>query len=99
MATVEELCEAMENRRELAVSTQAGERIVHPHAVYRSTKGNILLECWQVSGASTSGEVPGWKRLPIDQITSSRPTGGTLRVALGYNPTSTYQRTEVFCRL
>lgn len=99
MATIEELCRAITTRQELAVSTVAGERIIHPHCVYRSTRDKVLLECWQVSGASDSGKVPWWKNLPIEQIVSLTPTGGTFEAAEGYNPTSMYHRTEVFCRL
>ena len=99
MATIDELCEAIGKCERLIIDTSEGQRTVDPHAVYRSTKGKDLLECWQVSGTSSSQESCGWKHIALDSINSVTATGETFTAAEGYNPASTYRKAEVYCRL
>lgn len=99
MVSIDELCEAIGNCEQLSIETSEGQRTIDPHAVYRSTKGNDLLECWQIGGTSSSGESSGWKHIPLDSINSVTPTGETFNAAAGYNPASTYRKAQVYCRL
>ena len=47
-------------------------RVVHPHAVYRSAAGGLFLDGLQVSGASRSGSLPGWREFALMRIVDVR---------------------------
>jgi hypothetical protein len=43
-------------------------RVVHPHAVYRSASGSLFVDALQVSGATRSGSLPGWREFALMRI-------------------------------
>jgi predicted DNA-binding transcriptional regulator YafY len=47
-------------------------RVVHPHAVYRAASGGLFLDGLQVSGASRSGSLPGWREFALMRIADLR---------------------------
>ena len=47
-------------------------RVVHPHAVYRAASGTLFLDGLQVSGASRSGSLPGWREFALMRIADLR---------------------------
>jgi hypothetical protein len=49
-----------------------GPRVVHPHAVYRTSSGALRLEAVQVSGATSSGRLPGWREFDLMKIADVR---------------------------
>lgn len=93
------LFDAIQHRRQLLLHTPTGVRVIHPHIVFVSTAGYVLLEAWQVFGPSRSGHATGWKRFYVDDIIAWQATGAVFEPAPGYRPYSTYQRGLVLCRL
>ena len=71
------LTAAIQNRRVIQIVYEPGPRIIEPHALGRSTDGNVLLRAYQVEGASSSGEHEHWKLFRIDKVQCAEPTGGT----------------------
>jgi predicted DNA-binding transcriptional regulator YafY len=63
-------------------------RVVHPHAVYRTSSGNLRVECVQVAGATTSGQLPGWREFELMKIADIRLLDAEFQVASDFNPTS-----------
>jgi predicted DNA-binding transcriptional regulator YafY len=49
-----------------------GARVVHPHAVYRTSSGGLRVEGVQVSGATSSGSLPGWRDFELMRISDLR---------------------------
>jgi predicted DNA-binding transcriptional regulator YafY len=47
-------------------------RVVHPHAVYRSAAGGLFVDALQVSGATRSGSLPGWREFALMRIVDVR---------------------------
>ena len=47
-------------------------RVVHPHAVYRAASGGLFVDALQVSGASRSGALPGWREFALMRIAELR---------------------------
>jgi predicted DNA-binding transcriptional regulator YafY len=47
-------------------------RVVHPHAVYRAASGTLFLDGLQVSGATRSGSLPGWREFALMRIADIR---------------------------
>jgi predicted DNA-binding transcriptional regulator YafY len=43
-------------------------RVVHPHAVYRAASGGLFMDGVQVSGATRSGALPGWREFALMRI-------------------------------
>jgi len=42
-------------------------RTIHPYGVCQTSRGNMIIVCWQVAGFSGSGQLPAYKSLKIDQ--------------------------------
>jgi hypothetical protein len=66
-----------------------GSRIVHPHAVYRTSTGKLCLDGLQVSGESSSGRLPGWREFELMKVAEVRVLDARFEPAPDYNPTST----------
>ena len=47
-----------------------GYRIVEPHMVAYNSANHLALSAWYLSGASESGEGPGWREYLISGISS-----------------------------
>ena len=66
-----DLIDAVRERRVVELPYEGrGARIVHPHAVYRTASGALRLDGVQVSGASRSGALPGWRDFDLMRITA-----------------------------
>jgi predicted DNA-binding transcriptional regulator YafY len=66
----------------------AGARVVHPHAVYRTAAGKLLVEGVQVSGETSSGSLPGWREFELMRVTDVRLLDATFSLDPAYNPGS-----------
>lgn len=47
-----------------------GLRVVEPHMVAYNRRDNLALSAWYLSGASESGEGPGWREYLLSEMTS-----------------------------
>jgi hypothetical protein len=47
---------------------EGGARVVHPHAVYRTSAGGLRVDGVQVGGTSRSGSLPGWRDFELMKI-------------------------------
>lgn len=62
-------------------------RVVHPHALYRTSTGKICIDGYQVAGPTTSGgKLPDWRPFDLAKITSAQPLADTFSIAPGYDP-------------
>ncbi len=66
----DELANAIRTQSLLKIWYAPGERLVEPHAFGRSSKGDLLLRAFQVSGVSSSGEHENWKLFRVDRLGS-----------------------------
>lgn len=62
-------------------------RVVHPHAVYRTSSGDLRLEAVQVSGPS-SGALPGWRDFELMRIADLRLLDIDFQPAADFNAAS-----------
>jgi hypothetical protein len=62
-----------------------GARLVHPHAVYRTASGGLRVDGLQVSGASSSGSLPGWRDFELMKISDVRVLGAEFEPAGDYD--------------
>lgn len=58
---------AMQSKQCLSFSYGGYPRVAEPH-VYGIKNGKIEILCFQISGASSSGEILGWKRFELSKI-------------------------------
>ena len=65
-----QLANAVRTQTMLRIWYDPGERIVEPHALGWSSKGDMLLRAFQVSGVSNSGEHENWKLFRVDRLTA-----------------------------
>jgi hypothetical protein len=85
-----ELLDAVRAHRvvELAYRGRAGvgARIVHPHAVYRTSSGKLCMEGVQVGGETRSGSLPGWREFELMKVVEVRVLSTVFEPAPDYNP-------------
>jgi hypothetical protein len=68
------ICEAIRERRLLAVDYGGSRRLVQPHVYGDDHAGDRLLSAYQVSGGSASGASHGWKSFRMDRVGSVAST-------------------------
>jgi predicted DNA-binding transcriptional regulator YafY len=66
----------------------SGTRIVHPHALYRTTAGGLCLDAVQVSGQTRSGRLPAWRQFHLMQIDEVRVLDVRFHPASDFDPSS-----------
>ena len=92
--------EAIRKMRRLSISYDPGERIVEPHVLGRSSKGDLLLRAFQVSGASASGEHHNWKLFRLDRMLSAAESGDEFDGPRPlYNPDDSAMKGGIIARL
>jgi hypothetical protein len=78
---------AIEAQRALFLVYRGGAtRVVHPHALYRTAAGRVLLDGYQVAGDSSSGDLPGWREFDLALTTDVEPLGDGFDIAPGFDP-------------
>jgi hypothetical protein len=65
-----------------------GARVVHPHALYRTTSGGLCVDGVQVAGDSSSGRLPTWKQFHLMQIDNVRILDSHFNPAPDFDPSS-----------
>jgi hypothetical protein len=83
-----DLVDAVRAHRAVELIYRGGSRIVHPHAVYRSTAGKLCLDGVQVAGVSRSGALPGWREFELMKIADVRVLETTFDTDTGFKPES-----------
>ncbi len=61
-----------------------GEKIVEPHCLGVTTKGNLALRCWQRRGFSASGQHTAWKLILVENILHCQLANETFEPHAGY---------------
>ncbi|MET4677249.1 hypothetical protein [Luteibacter sp. ME-Dv--P-043b] len=64
------VCQAIRERRLLAIEYGGTHRLVQPHVYGDDHAGHRLLSAYQVSGDSASGASRGWKSFRMDRVGS-----------------------------
>ena len=64
-----------------------GWRLAQPHVLYRSTHGTYV-DVYQISGATSSKSLPGWRPLIVDNILELEELEVTFTPAPGLNLSS-----------
>jgi hypothetical protein len=65
------LSKAAKERRRAAIRYEGQRhlRVVEPHVIYLDDEGNVVADCYQVKGQSSSGKAPPfWKTIRITKI-------------------------------
>lgn len=98
---VSQLCGAVSAKQIVALRRQGdpSERIVEPHVVYEAKNGNILVDFYQTDGHSSSGRLPTWRQLKVEDIVSIRTLTDHFdaRYLEGYNPQNKDRYTRIIC--
>jgi hypothetical protein len=60
-------------------------RTVHPQVLFRTSAGELCVDCFQVAGYSSSGGLPDWRCFGVAEIEGVEVTGGSFGPAPGLN--------------
>jgi len=100
---LEDLINAITNKNVVLLrgKNDRGDRIVEPHIVYEAPNGNVLVDFYQTSGYSSSGNLPSWRRLTIDDIVSLQVLSSQFqaRSREGYNPLNKQRYFRILCKV
>jgi hypothetical protein len=99
----ETLCRAIQHRLvvslEYAKDPPGSVRRCHPHVVYESSTGKILVDVFQVDGYTSSGPLPAWRPLEVGLIRRVTVRDETFPLAPGYNPGNRQRYVRFICRI
>lgn len=90
MTVENKIINAIKSKQKIELNYKGeGYRVVCPHAIYISSTGKTLVDCYQLSGYSTHSEkIPDWRPFDIAKITELKFLDEAFDIALGYNPFS-----------
>lgn len=77
---LEQLKDAIKNRRVILIEYPPGRRLVEPYALGVSSKGEYLVRVFQIDGESASEVHRWWKLLSVAKIEEITPTDKTFEV-------------------
>lgn len=100
---IEELCKAIGNKNVVTLCGKGDRdnRVVEPHIVYRAPNDNLLVDFYQTAGYSTSGKLPAWRRLLIDDVVEMHALTDHFetRIKEGYNPSNKQRYFQTICKV
>jgi hypothetical protein len=92
--------EAIAQRHSLFLVYREGEtRVVQPHVLYRTAKGTVCLDAYQLAGSSSSGELPGWREFDLARTSDVEPLDDAFEPAPGFDPDAVKYRHGVIARV
>ncbi|NLV03633.1 WYL domain-containing protein [Haloferax alexandrinus] len=95
----QKLCNAIDSQRLVEFRYRNKDRVVEPHKVGRTTKGNVVLSGFQVGGAGNEITPPDWGLYRLDKIGALNVSTQTFSSPRPeYSPTDR-RMTEIYCRL
>ena len=81
--------EAIAARAPLALrygGDRGATRTVHPQVLFRTSTGQLCVDCYQIAGHSSSGKpLPGWRDFTVAKIDRLAIAAGSFRPAPGLN--------------
>lgn len=85
------LVEATQERKvcKLWMRNEGLPRIVHPYGVCTTSRGKVVIVCWQVAGFSGSGELPSYKNLTLEKCERLELLASRFRPQQSFNPQDT----------
>ena len=71
-------------------------RTIHPYGICQSSRNKIVLVCWQVSGVSQSGSIPGYRNLILQNCEGVEILETTFEKQKDFNPEDRIYKDWVF---
>ncbi len=93
------LCNAVDNQNVVEFRYQRKKRIVEPHKVGRTTKGNVVLSGFQAGGRGNEINPPDWGLYKLSKISDLNVTNQTFAEPRPKYSRSDRRMTQIFCRL
>lgn len=94
----EQVCNAINTQNVIEFYYDGEIRVVEPHCLGITTKGNLSLRAYQIDGYSSSGKL-GWKLYNLDKTDSIKVLDETFdEPRNGYNPNDSAM-TEIVCSI
>jgi molybdenum cofactor cytidylyltransferase len=92
------ICQAIRTRTTLEFTYDGNYRVVEPHVLGTTAKGNVVLRAFQVGGASASGPLDAWRLFDVALMTNLRATPNKFTGPRpGYNPVDPAMRVVSCC--
>ena len=98
MSAQDQIVQAIRERRVMSV-VYGGHREIEPHIMYESPTHRTLIDAYQRSGYSESGEHVNWKRFEVNKIESVRLHDETFNARSDYNPNNTKRYRRIIARV
>lgn len=95
----EALCNAIQGQNIVEFHYRNKHRVVEPHKVGRTTKGNVVLSGYQIGGHGNEINPPDWGQYKLRKMSGLNITGRSFS-----GPRPEYKRTDkrmtqIYCRL
>lgn len=96
---LETLCKAIKGRRSVAIHLLGDDeaRTCHPHILYESGTGRLLIEGAQTGGASTSGRSTIWRSFDVDRVEELQIQDDVFQPQVSFNPLNRERYARPMC--
>ena len=100
MATEAEMCKAVQSRQRIVYDCEgdhpSGEREGHPHIVFRTKNGHVMVHIWKTGGVQKNpdSKLPGWGSYHLSDIVLLR-TDGDFTPDDSFNPQAPMYATTI----
>jgi hypothetical protein len=84
---------------QLRYHSDAQDRIVHPHVLYRTGTGKECVDSYQIAGPTYSGRLPDWRPFDLAKIRRLELLGEHFSAAPGYSPRSRKYKEGIIARI
>jgi hypothetical protein len=92
------LWQASENRKACRIQME-GEpltRVIHPYGIFRTSKNQIVLVCWQVMGFTSATGKEGYRNLVLEDIEEVEMLETAFQVQPDFNANSEQYKEWVY---
>jgi hypothetical protein len=99
----ERLVEAIAKRRVVRLAyvkdRGRGQRVGHPHILYRGSSGKLVVDIYQVAGYSSSGDLPQWRMFELAAIWGVDVLEDRFEPAPDFNPVNPARFARIIARI
>jgi hypothetical protein len=92
------LWQASQNRKACRIQME-GEpltRVIHPYGIFRTSKNQIVLACWQVMGFTSATGKEGYRNLVLEDIEEVEMLDTAFQVHPDFNASSEQYKEWVY---
>ena len=93
-----QLWEAVQKKKvcNVRLRTELVPRTIHPYGVCQTSRKKMIVVCWQIAGLTQAKNLPGYRSLTLEEISTVEVTDETFSTQTNFNPADPLYKTWAF---